>query len=168
MLREWRIEPAVIVIEVAQSNHWATEPLGTTSTLFWWRYSNELQNGYPGPPLFHELKLWFPKIFSSWAFSILKVQNSKYIRAAGFDIAIQRRRAESAFSADSARRANVPVAGVKKAGGDATENDDFQIGKQRLQGSIFYITGELVPFRDHRCTNSVHLWSRNGTNRCLI
>ena len=57
---------------------------------------------------------------------------------------------------------------IISAGGDATENDDFQIGKQRLQGSIFYITGELVPFRDHRCTNSVHLWSRNGTNRCLI
>ena len=23
-------------------------------------------------------------------------------------------------------------------GGDATENDDFQIGKQRLQGTIFF------------------------------
>ena len=27
----------------------------------------------------------------------------------------------------------------EKAGGDATENDDFQIGKQRLQGTIFFL-----------------------------
>ena len=28
-------------------------------------------------------------------------------------------------------------------GGDATENDDFQIGKQRLRGSIVYFCDDL-------------------------
>ena len=43
MLEERRIEPAGIVIEVVQSNHWATETLKTASPLFSLRYSNELQ-----------------------------------------------------------------------------------------------------------------------------
>ena len=81
MLEEGRIEPAGIVIEVVQSNHWATETRKTASPLFSWRYSNELQIWGPrddvpekikfkrkqrfigvkvaGNPFFVRLPLWF-------------------------------------------------------------------------------------------------------------
>ena len=50
------------------------------------------------------------------------------------NLAIRRRRAESAFSADSARRANLAVSGVGAPveifdGGDLMKNHDFHKGK---------------------------------------